>query len=89
MLRDPSALEDEFKRCTKLFVQYYVKYLPDKKAVELPEVLRIFWNDFGGTRGPVIAMIRRHHTRQFSEAVKQANPRVNFVTMDWTPTLFL
>ena len=51
---------------------------------------RIYWKDFGDSKRSVISLIRRHHTKEFSELVKNRHGlRNKFFPIDWTPCLLL
>ena len=89
VLRDANTVDAELKRCTKLFIQQHVKFDDEQKVVELPDLFRVFWKDFGGNRNNVLLMLRKYHNKVFSDAVKAAKPKINFTTMDWTPMLII
>ena len=89
VLRDPLGVDEELKRFTKLYVQLHVALNVEKKLIELPDIFRAYWRDFGGNHVAVVGVVRRHHTRQFSDTAKQIKPKVVFMTVDWTPYIIV
>ncbi len=85
VLRDPAAVDTELKRNAKMYIQQHVKFIAEQNVVELPDLFRVFWKDFGGNRANVLSLLRKYHTRQFSDSVKAAKPKIHFIPMDWTP----
>jgi hypothetical protein len=89
VLRDHLNVDSELKRCARLYIQQHVKFDQSANVVELPDLFRVFWKDFGGNRANVLTMLRKFHTKSFSEKVKASKPKINFIPMDWTPMLII
>jgi hypothetical protein len=60
-----------------------------KNVLRLPDIMRVYWKDFGGERNSVVNLVRRHHSKQFSDTVKASRPKITFHPMDWTPAIVL
>jgi hypothetical protein len=82
-------LDEELRKYTKLFVAHNIVLDTKKNTLKLPDIMRVYWKDFGGERNSVVNLVRRHHTKQFSDTVKQCKPKVTFHAMDWIPILVL
>ena len=89
VLRDAQNVDTELKRCTKLYIQQHVRFDAATNMVELPDLFRVFWKDFGGNRSNVLTMLRKFHTKTFSDNVKASRPKINFIPMEWTPMFIL
>jgi hypothetical protein len=84
-----SKHESELEHYAALFIRQHVRLDVDKKLLELPDILRIYTKDFGGDKSSVVRFARRKHTKEFAEKVAKLQPKVTFISVDWTPALIM
>jgi hypothetical protein len=69
VLKDPFNLDDDLKRCAKAYVQQHVRLNVVKNTIEMPEIFRYYWKDFGGTRNSMFQLLKEYHTSAFNKAL--------------------
>ena len=102
MLRDPSRIDEEMRRCASAYMDHfaYIETTSTSKTVWLPDVLRFYWKDFGGNRAKVLHNVLKLSNKEMQvklEAIITAcnsssttsKPKVNFISYDWTEVIVL
>eukprot|EP01041_Mallomonas_annulata_P008002 gene8002-16380_t len=95
VIRDPLQLEFEMKKCAAVYLTSQVLVDKSSRSVTLPEILRFYWKDFGGTRAKVLKYISLLTSPPLSTDLKilladeTTKVKVNFASFDWAPVLIL
>lgn len=94
ILREPKELDHELEKYASKYIEEMVRLDMDKKIVYLPELFRIYWKDFGGSRNEVIRKLYKYGPKSFSNNLKEMadkgiKPNIVFDVLDWSPMLIL
>ena len=101
ILRDPTTLDDEMKHCAKVHILRFFSINKNTKVVELPQIISIYWEDFGGKRKRVFKyLLKLLMSTNNNEIIDELKTKINanetttksdiqFKPHDWTPALIL
>jgi len=57
ILKDVNNIDDEIKSYARQYLIDSIKFYQNRKSIELPGILKVYWADFGGNRSKVLKMI--------------------------------
>lgn len=98
ILRNPSAVDEEIKSIASSYLSSHVKVVSSssKQVVYLPDIVRVFWEDFGGKRKKVLRHIYKLlPPGEVADIIKAkvkgenngSSSDIEFIPWDWTPAL--
>lgn len=87
-LTNPAKLDEELSAHAQMYFKRTVTWDKVNNVVFLPEIMRTYFADFGNSKSKVLTMVRRTKgDKVWSEEVKKAKPRLDWINFDWTPAL--
>jgi len=95
ILREGANIDHDLEKCAAHFLAEYVRIDVDRRTVFLPEIFKIYWQDFGGHRKDIIKLLLIHAPKKLSDTLKamlkqdKNLPSLVFDNLDWSPTFVI
>lgn len=95
VLTDPQTVEKDLARLARQYLLDAVKFDLAHRTILLPELLRVYWADFGRKQSDVLKYITATAGSQFATKLREyvaldANAiKTSFTGFDWTPLFIL